>query len=97
MPFIASGDCRLNVLVEGPEDGLPVVLSHHLGGNIACFDAQMPALARAAWYGSIRADTGLAMRRKAAIPSKRWVRMSSRFWMRWAWIAPITSASRKGE
>lgn len=45
MPFIASGDCRLNVLVEGPEDGLPVILSHHLGGNIACFDAQMPALA----------------------------------------------------
>jgi len=43
--FITSGDCRLNVLVEGPADGLPVILSHHIGGNIACFDAQMPALA----------------------------------------------------
>ncbi|MBO9581005.1 MAG: alpha/beta fold hydrolase [Sphingobium sp.] len=45
MPFIASGDCRLNVLIEGPANRLPVILSHHLGGNISCFDAQMPALA----------------------------------------------------
>jgi 3-oxoadipate enol-lactonase len=44
MPFITSGDCRLNVLVEGPGDGFPVILSHHIGGNIACFDAQLPAL-----------------------------------------------------
>jgi 3-oxoadipate enol-lactonase len=45
MPFISSGNCHLNVLIEGPEDGLPVILSHHLGGNIASFDAQMFALA----------------------------------------------------
>ncbi|BAK67402.1 beta-ketoadipate enol-lactone hydrolase [Sphingobium sp. SYK-6] len=45
MPFIASGDCRLNVLVEGPQDGVPVILSHHIGGDIACFDVQMPVLA----------------------------------------------------
>jgi len=45
VPFIQCGDCRLNVQVEGPGDGFPVILSHHIGGSLACFDAQMPALA----------------------------------------------------
>jgi 3-oxoadipate enol-lactonase len=45
VPFITSGDCRLNVLAEGPDDGFPVIFSHHIGGTIACFDAQVPALA----------------------------------------------------
>jgi 3-oxoadipate enol-lactonase len=44
MPFIVRGDCSLNVRVEGPADAFPVILSHHIGGNIACFDWQMPAL-----------------------------------------------------
>jgi 3-oxoadipate enol-lactonase len=45
MPFVTSNGCRLNVLVEGPEDGAPVVLSHYLGGRLETFDGQLPALA----------------------------------------------------
>jgi 3-oxoadipate enol-lactonase len=45
MPFITSTGCRLNVLVEGPEDGAPVVLSHYLGGRLETFEGQLPALA----------------------------------------------------
>jgi 3-oxoadipate enol-lactonase len=43
--MIASGDCRLNVVVDGPEDGAPVILSHYIGGNVETFEAQLPALA----------------------------------------------------
>jgi 3-oxoadipate enol-lactonase len=45
MPFVTSNGCRLNVLVEGPEDGAPVVLSHYLGGRLETFEGQLPALA----------------------------------------------------
>ena len=45
MPTIASNGCRLNVVVEGPEDGAPVLLSHYLGGRLETFDALLPALA----------------------------------------------------
>ncbi|AIT80471.1 alpha/beta fold hydrolase [Novosphingobium pentaromativorans] len=45
MPIIASGDCRLNVLVEGPADGPPILLAHYLGGRLETFEGQMPALA----------------------------------------------------
>jgi 3-oxoadipate enol-lactonase len=45
MPFITSRECRLNVVIEGPEDGAPILLSHYLGGRLETFEAQMPALA----------------------------------------------------
>lgn len=45
MPFIANNGCRLNVTIDGPEDGAPIILSHYLGGRIETFDAQMPVLA----------------------------------------------------
>lgn len=45
MAIISIGGCRLNVVVEGPEEGRAIVLSHHIGGDHAAFDAQIPALA----------------------------------------------------
>ncbi|WP_313806299.1 alpha/beta hydrolase [Sphingobium sp.] len=45
MPFITSNGCRLHVVVEGPDDDVPVMLSHYLGGRLETFDGQMPLLA----------------------------------------------------
>lgn len=45
MPIVTSNGCRLNVVIDGPQDGAPILLSHYLGGNLATFDAQLPALA----------------------------------------------------
>jgi len=44
MPFIDSGRCRINLEVDGPEGGAPLILSHFLGGRIETFDWQMPVL-----------------------------------------------------
>lgn len=44
MPLITSNGCRLNVEVDGPDNGEPILLSHYLGGRLETFDGQMPAL-----------------------------------------------------
>ncbi|MFD1788272.1 alpha/beta fold hydrolase [Sphingomonas floccifaciens] len=45
MPYITHRGCRLNVVVDGPEDGSPILLSHYLGGDLSTFAQQLPALA----------------------------------------------------
>ena len=45
MPMIPSYGCHLNVSLDGPDDGAPVILSHFLGGRLETFDGQMPVLA----------------------------------------------------
>lgn len=45
MPFVTNNGCRLNVVIHGPEDGAPILLSHYLGGRLETFDGQLPALA----------------------------------------------------
>ena len=47
MPHVTSHDgCRLNVLVEGPDSGPPVMLAHYLGGVLGTFDEQAKFLAK---------------------------------------------------
>ena len=45
MHIITSDGCRLNVVVDGPADGKPILLSHYLGGRLETFDGQLSALA----------------------------------------------------
>lgn len=54
MPMIDTGDCLINVSVEGRDGGPTLMLSNPLGGTLAIWDPQIAALTR--FFRVIRYD-----------------------------------------
>lgn len=54
MPKIDVNGCAINVAIDGPDDGKPIIFTHSLGADLHSWDAQAAYLAR--HYRVIRID-----------------------------------------